>query len=50
LFGEKRWEKLPDEYWINHVATTFVETVKWWIEQGMQESAETLAEYFLAVV
>ena len=50
LFGEKRAEELPDEYWTNHVASTFVETVKWWVDKGMQESAETLAEYFLAVI
>ena len=50
LFEEKRDKAIPEGYWINHIAATFVETVKWWVESGMQESPEKLTEYFLAVV
>ena len=50
LFADKRAENIPEDYWINHVCATFVETVKWWVDKGMKESPETLAEYFLAVV
>ena len=50
LFARKREETLPEGYWINHLAATFVETVKWWIDNGMQEAPERIAEYFLAVV
>ena len=41
---------LPKDFWINHVAATFVETVRWWIEHGMKESPETLFEYFTATL
>ena len=46
LFASRKSEKLPDSFWINHVAATFVETIQWWIDNGMKESPETIAEYF----
>ena len=49
-FGNKRVEELPDDFWINHVSSTFVETVRWWIANGMSESPETVCAYFLAVI
>ena len=50
LFEEKRGEGIPEDYWIHHVSSTFVEMVKWWIDTGMQETPEQLAAYFLTVV
>jgi AcrR family transcriptional regulator len=50
LFAEKKDKAIPEGYWINHIAATFVETVKWWVDTGRQESPEKLTEYFLAVV
>ena len=50
LFGEKKLKDIPDEYWINHVCTTFVETVRWWVDNGMKESVEEIAHYFTSVV
>ena len=50
LFGSKKDGNIPDGYWINHISSTFVETVRWWLDNGMKESAETLSEYFLAVI
>lgn len=47
LFGIEKPDLLPEEYWINHVAATFVETVTWWIDNGMKETDETIANYFL---
>ncbi len=41
---------LPEDYFFNHIAATFVETVKWWVANGMKESPETLSSYFLAVI
>ena len=49
-FEIRKNEKLPDDYWINHIASTFVETVKWWVENGMKESPETIKEYFYLTV
>lgn len=46
LFEARKSEKLPDSFWVNHIASTFVETVRWWIDNGMTESAETITEYF----
>ena len=50
LFEERKNEKLPDSFWVNHIACTFVETVRWWIENGMKESPETITEYFYLAV
>lgn len=47
---EKRSDKLPESFWINHIAATFVETLRWWIDNGMKESAETITEYFYLAV
>ena len=46
LFETRKSEKLPDSLWVSHIASTFVETVKWWIDNGMEESPELIAEYF----
>lgn len=48
LFENK--SDLPSDYYINHISVAFVETVKWWIDNGMKESAETLADYFFKVI
>ena len=50
LFTGKGRGYVPDDYWISHVSATFVETVKWWINNDMQETPERIAEYFLAVI
>ena len=41
---------LPTDYLLNHVASSFVETVDWWISRGMRESAETVHGYFLTAI
>lgn len=46
LFKTRKNEKLPDDFWINHITSTFVETLRWWIDNGMKESPETITEYF----
>ena len=50
LFEARKNEKLPDSFWINHITSTFVETVRWWIDNGMKESPETITEYFYLAV
>ena len=49
-FEMRKNTKLPDSFWINHIAATFVETVRWWIENGMKQSPETITEYFILAV
>ena len=42
--------RLPEDYLVNQLASSFVETVSWWLSRNMQESPETITEYFLAVI
>ncbi len=50
IFQNKKCAELPNAYWINHVSATFVETVRWWLDNGMRESPETLSQYYIAVL
>jgi AcrR family transcriptional regulator len=50
LFAARKSEKLPDSFWVNHIASTFVETLRWWIENGRSQSPETITEYFFLAV
>ena len=50
LFEKRKSDQLPDSFWIHHIASTFVETVEWWIDNGMKESPETITEYFFLAV
>lgn len=49
---EYRWvesgkaQELPTEFWIHHVAATFVQTVYWWLSNGKKESPEQICRYF----
>lgn len=49
-FEGRKSERLPDDFWADHVSSTFVETLRWWIDGGMKESAETIFEYFTLAV
>lgn len=42
--------KLPEDYLVNHISSTFVETVNWWISHNMLENPEKITEYFLAAI
>ena len=50
LFEARRNDKLPDSFWIDHIASVFVATVGWWLNNGMKESPETITEYFYLAV
>ena len=50
LFDPKKREDVPEAFWKNHIVSTFADTVKWWIDNGMQESPGVITEYFFAVV
>lgn len=49
-FGANKADTLPKDFWTNHIAATFVETMRWWIENKMQESPEQITKYFLLAV
>ncbi len=50
LFEKRRDARLPDGFWINHISSTFVETLRWWIDNGLYESPEIITEYFYCAV
>lgn len=50
LFADRKSDRLPEGFWVDHIASAFVETVRWWIENGMKESPETITEYFYLTV
>ena len=50
MFECERSKKLPQSLWVNHIASTFVETVRWWVHNGRKESPETITEYFYLAV
>lgn len=42
--------KLPHDFLINHICTSFVEMVLWWIKGQQQQTPEELDRYFQAVI
>ena len=48
--GIRQIPELPKSYLVNHVAATFVETLRWWIAHQMQESPEKITTYFLLAI
>lgn len=50
LFESHKSTKVPESFWKNHIVSTFVETLKWWIDNGMKENPEVITEYFFEVI
>lgn len=50
LFSNRNEDKLPEDFRINHIASTFTETVRWWIDNKMTQSPEEITEYFMLIV
>lgn len=50
LFEMQRDKNIPLTFWKNYIASTFVETIRWWINNGMKESSETITQYFSMVI
>lgn len=48
--GLLKYSALPEDYLINHISSSFVETANWWISRNMKETPEQIAEYFLSVI
>ncbi len=46
--GERLKEvKLPKDFLLNHIVSSFAAAVMWWVEGDMRETPETVTEYFL---
>ena len=50
MFKERKAPELPESFWLDHIAATFVETVRWWLENGRKEPPEQVVKYFLLAV
>lgn len=50
LFASPAAKRLPKGFFVNHLCSSFVETVKWWASRGMKESAEEIHGYFTIAV
>lgn len=42
--------KLPEDFLINHISSSFVEMVIWWIDTKQRQSAEELDYYFHYII
>lgn len=42
--------QLPEDYLVNHISSSFVETVDWWLSHDMKESPEEITTFFLSVI
>ncbi|MHB1295435.1 MAG: TetR/AcrR family transcriptional regulator [Anaerolineae bacterium] len=51
-FGQdiERCKALPADFLLNHISSSLVEMVNWWIHNDMKQSPEELESYFVAVV
>lgn len=50
IFADKKPNNIPEDFWINHVTSTFIETLRWWIDNKMKTTPEVLSDYFLTLV
>ena len=50
LFAARKDPKLPQDFWLDHIVSVFADTLKWWVANGMAESAETITEYFYLAI
>ena len=42
--------ELPEDFWHAHIAATFVQTLRWWVDHGMQQTPEQITVYFEKVL
>ena len=50
MFEERKAKELPYEFWLNYISSTFVETVKWWVNNNLRQSPEEIAYYFMLLI
>ena len=49
-FKTEKTQKLPDSFLVQQIASAFLETIRWWANNGMKEAPEVIATYFYAVI
>ena len=50
LFAHRKSDTIPDDFWVDHIVSVLINTIRWWIEHGTHPSAAIITEYFFAVV
>ncbi len=50
LFQGKKAQEFPRDFWVNHICASFVECIKWWVEQDKKATPIEIAKYFLSVI
>ena len=50
VLKKDKYNTLPREFVISHIASTFVETVKWWAGNNCQLSPQEITAYFLNII
>lgn len=48
--GRIKEKELPLEYLVNHISSSFVETVSFWLRRGRKETPEEMYAYFSSVM
>ena len=48
--SRKRNTSLPSDFLVNHISSSFVDTIQWWLKGGQKQSPEQLTVYFEAVM
>ena len=41
---------LPEDFLTNHISSTFIETITWWIDHKLENSPEEIVEYFFTIL
>ncbi len=49
-FKAKKPSIVPSDFWVNHIMCTFIESLRWWLNNKMKYSPEEITEYFMQVI
>lgn len=50
LFEKNCENCVPQDFRLNHISAAFVEAIRWWIANKMQQTPEEINKYFLSVI
>ena len=43
-------KKIPTNFLVNHISSSFVGMVQWWLDNKLEQTPEELSDYFMAVI
>ena len=50
ILNKDKYNDLPKDFVINHIAETFAQTVNWWVKNDCKISPEVITNYFLTII